>query len=87
MPHQTIPNEIMLAVLENAAFTKDGERDLDIAEQIASTYYPSMDGLLSTIRGEIRVKKYLKEFNEMVVYLSTNENYAQYFTNCKNIKS
>jgi len=73
-----LPQEVILEFLGNVSFSSNPEGDVSIAEQIASNNYSSLQNLIDTCRGEIRVGRLKKEFEAMVKRLPESPFYQKY---------
>lgn len=52
MPNtNTIPHDVVTEFIGQASFSPNGERDVEIAEQIASQSYNSLEDLVKTCKG------------------------------------
>lgn len=49
-PKPKLPNEVLLELLGNFSFSKDQEKDMKIAEEIASRTFYDLEDALGTIR-------------------------------------
>lgn len=77
-----IPIDLVLELIGQFEFT-GGEQDVDIAEQIASNSYSTIEDCLQTIKGCITKKAALRRFDKDVAELKTNPYFKQYFTDEK----
>lgn len=75
-----IPHHIVLEFLGHVSFCTNAEADLSITEQIASQTYNSMDQLISTCRGEIRVGRHKRNFESFVKRLPESTFFKPYMS-------
>lgn len=75
-----IPHDVVCELLGQFSFSKNQNKDVQIAEQIASNSYSSMESLLDTIKGEITVKSQLAIFDKDVEQLKKSSFFGKYFT-------
>lgn len=76
-----IPQDIVCEFLGGISFSKDEEKDVAIAEQIASNTYNSMDDLIGTCKGFIETKSKLEAFEAYIIDCKseTNTFFHKYF--------